>query len=282
VLRGFDGDRIRVLVDGIGSIDASSVSADHAVVLDPLTIDHVDVLHGPAVLLFGGQAIGGAVNALDKRIPRSVPSAPQVTAMAGYGSAADERPRPPGYARPPAPPAGEAEAGFAYLLRVAVALGCAAPACAASSRATASVSWQAPGLGGAFRPFWAKACALAQIKNKARLRRSMGDSCLADVLTARTIARFPARWRRVYVSCRPPAAAAQQDPCARPLALFRPRSCGRCRRRSFHLAHNWGMPMFALPTAPIPAAYLPDSPPGDLPTGSVPHLERVRPFCRRT
>jgi hypothetical protein len=40
--------------------------------------------------------------------------------------------------------------------------------------------------------------------------------------------------------------------------------------------------MFALPTAPIPAAYLPDSPPGDLPTGSVPHLERVRPFCRRT
>ena len=43
VLRGFDGDRISVLTDGIGSIDASSVSADHAVVFDALTVDHIDV-----------------------------------------------------------------------------------------------------------------------------------------------------------------------------------------------------------------------------------------------
>lgn len=91
VLRGLDGDRVRVLVDGIGSIDASSVSADHAVVFDPLTIDHVDVLHGPAVLLFGGQAIGGAVNALDKRIPRQLPDRVTGTLIGGYGSAARER-----------------------------------------------------------------------------------------------------------------------------------------------------------------------------------------------
>ncbi len=91
VLRGFDGPRIAVLTDGIGSIDASSVSADHAVVFDALTVDHIDVLHGPAVLLFGGQAIGGAVNALDKRIPRQIPARPQATAVAGLGSAADER-----------------------------------------------------------------------------------------------------------------------------------------------------------------------------------------------
>lgn len=91
VLRGFDGDRIRVLTDGIGAIDASSVSADHAVVLDPLTTDHIDVIHGPAVLLFGGKAIGGAINALDKRIPRRVPDAPTGTVIGGYGSAADER-----------------------------------------------------------------------------------------------------------------------------------------------------------------------------------------------
>ncbi|MCK9540444.1 MAG: TonB-dependent receptor [Novosphingobium sp.] len=91
VLRGFDGDRVRVLVDGIGTIDASTVSADHAVVLDPLTVDHIDVVHGPAVLLFGGQAIGGAVNALDKRIPRSVPEQPRGTVIGGYGSAARER-----------------------------------------------------------------------------------------------------------------------------------------------------------------------------------------------
>jgi iron complex outermembrane receptor protein len=92
VLRGFDGDRIRVLVDGIGSVDASSVSVDHAVVFDPLTVDHIDVLHGPAALLFGGQAIGGAINAADKRIPRMVPeNGVSAQAIAGYGSAADER-----------------------------------------------------------------------------------------------------------------------------------------------------------------------------------------------
>ncbi len=91
VLRGFDGDRIRVLTDGIGAIDASSVSADHAVVFDPLTVDHIDIVHGPAVLLFGGQAIGGAVNAIDKRIPRKIPDRIAVTAIAGYGSASDER-----------------------------------------------------------------------------------------------------------------------------------------------------------------------------------------------
>jgi iron complex outermembrane receptor protein len=91
VLRGLDGDRVRVLVDGIGSIDASSVSADHAVVFDPLTVDHIDVVHGPGVLLFGGQAIGGAVNGLDKRIPRSVPESVSATFIGGYGSAASER-----------------------------------------------------------------------------------------------------------------------------------------------------------------------------------------------
>jgi len=91
VLRGFDGDRISVLTDGIGSIDASSVSADHAVVFDTLTVDHIDVLHGPAVLLFGGQAIGGAVNALDKRIPRRVPDNISGAAIAGYATAARER-----------------------------------------------------------------------------------------------------------------------------------------------------------------------------------------------
>jgi len=73
VLRGFQGDRVRVLVDGIGSIDASNVSADHAVTIDPLTADRIEVLRGPAVLLYGSSAIGGAVNVIDKRIPLRVP-----------------------------------------------------------------------------------------------------------------------------------------------------------------------------------------------------------------
>ena len=92
VLRGFQGDRVRVLTDGIGSIDASNASADHAVTIDPLTAERIEVLHGPAVLLFGSQAIGGAVNVLDRRIPRRVPDEPvHIDAIAGYGSAADER-----------------------------------------------------------------------------------------------------------------------------------------------------------------------------------------------
>lgn len=91
VLRGFQGDRVRILVDGIGSIDVSNTSADHAVTIDPITSDRIEVLHGPAVLLFGSQAIGGAVNVFDRRIPRRVPEdAVHIDALANYGSAADE------------------------------------------------------------------------------------------------------------------------------------------------------------------------------------------------
>ena len=74
VLRGLAGDRVRVLVDGIGAIDASNTSADHAVTIDPLTADRIEVLRGPAVLLYGSSAIGGAVNVIDKRIPLRVPA----------------------------------------------------------------------------------------------------------------------------------------------------------------------------------------------------------------
>lgn len=89
VLRGYQGNRVAVLTDGIGNIDASNTSADHAVTIDTLTIERIEVLRGPAVLLFGGQAVGGAVNALDKRIPRAIPDeAVHVDALAGYGSAA--------------------------------------------------------------------------------------------------------------------------------------------------------------------------------------------------
>src|SRR3546814_15993230 len=47
VLRGFQGDRVRVLTDGIGAIDVSNTSADHAVTIDPLTAERIEVLHGP-------------------------------------------------------------------------------------------------------------------------------------------------------------------------------------------------------------------------------------------
>ncbi len=74
ILRGFSGERVKVLVDGIGAIDVSNTSADHAVSIDPLTAESIEVLRGPAVLLYGSQAIGGAVNVIDKRIPRRIPA----------------------------------------------------------------------------------------------------------------------------------------------------------------------------------------------------------------
>lgn len=92
VLRGFQGDRIRVLTDGIGAIDVSNTSVDHPVVIDPLLAERVEVLRGPSALLFGSSAVGGVVNVVDRRIPRSVPaSGYRLDATAGYGSAANER-----------------------------------------------------------------------------------------------------------------------------------------------------------------------------------------------
>lgn len=92
VLRGFQGERVRVLADGIGSFDVSNTSVDHAVVINPLTADRIEVLRGPAALQFGSSAIGGVVNVIDSRIPRSVPKEGiHVDATGTYGSAANER-----------------------------------------------------------------------------------------------------------------------------------------------------------------------------------------------
>ncbi len=92
VLRGLQGERVRVLTDGIGSIDVSNTSVDHATVVNPLLADRIEVLRGPQSLLYGSAAIGGVVNVLDKRIPTEVPDEPvHVGAIATYGSAANER-----------------------------------------------------------------------------------------------------------------------------------------------------------------------------------------------
>jgi iron complex outermembrane receptor protein len=92
ILRGFSGDRIRLLTDGIGSFDVSATSADHAVAINPLLADRIEVLHGPAALLYGSSAVGGVVNVIDSRIPTRNPKdgvAGDIDAT--YGSASDER-----------------------------------------------------------------------------------------------------------------------------------------------------------------------------------------------
>lgn len=69
VIRGLDGERVRIMQNGLGILDASSLSFDHAVSLDPIVIEQVEVIRGPAALLYGGSAMGGVVNAIDHRIP---------------------------------------------------------------------------------------------------------------------------------------------------------------------------------------------------------------------
>ncbi len=76
VIRGLEGDRIRVLSNSLGTVDASVISPDHAVAIDPLLVERVEVIRGPAALLYGGNAIGGVVNVLDHRIHHRTLDAP--------------------------------------------------------------------------------------------------------------------------------------------------------------------------------------------------------------
>lgn len=70
IIRGQDGDRIRILNNGGALLDASNLSYDHSVSADPLTIERIEVLRGPGALQYGGSAVGGVVNVIDNRIPR--------------------------------------------------------------------------------------------------------------------------------------------------------------------------------------------------------------------
>lgn len=74
IIRGFDGPRVRLLNDGVDTLDAASVSPDHAVTSDPFSARQVEILKGPATLLYGGGAIGGVVNVIDRRVPTAIPA----------------------------------------------------------------------------------------------------------------------------------------------------------------------------------------------------------------
>lgn len=69
VIRGQAGPRVRVLSNGIGANDVSAISPDHATSVEPLLAERIEVLRGPATLLYGSGAIGGVVNVIDNRIP---------------------------------------------------------------------------------------------------------------------------------------------------------------------------------------------------------------------
>jgi len=73
IIRGLDGDRVRILNNGIGSIDASSASPDHAVATQPAVAERIEVVRGAAILRYGSSGAGGVVNVIDGRIPSEHP-----------------------------------------------------------------------------------------------------------------------------------------------------------------------------------------------------------------
>lgn len=70
IIRGMDGDRVRMMQNGVGALDASSLSPDHAVAIDPLIAEQIEVIRGPATVLYGAGAVGGVVNVIDHRVPK--------------------------------------------------------------------------------------------------------------------------------------------------------------------------------------------------------------------
>ena len=73
IIRGLAGARVRTMEDGIDSMDVSTVSVDHAVSIDPLVAQQIEIFRGPTTLLYGSGAVGGVVNTVTSRIPEAAP-----------------------------------------------------------------------------------------------------------------------------------------------------------------------------------------------------------------
>lgn len=74
IIRGMDSTRVRILEDGLSSSDVSDIGPDHGVPIDPLSAQSIEVVRGAATLRYGSQAIGGVVNAINNRVPLSLPT----------------------------------------------------------------------------------------------------------------------------------------------------------------------------------------------------------------
>lgn len=92
VIRGMDGPRVKILSDGAEIQDASTISPDHAVGFEPVLAERIEVLRGPSALAYGGGAVGGVVNILDRKIPTEMPGKPvEGSAEVRANSAAREK-----------------------------------------------------------------------------------------------------------------------------------------------------------------------------------------------
>jgi iron complex outermembrane receptor protein len=89
VIRGQQGRRVMNLSNGVPNADASGNSADHAQTVEAILANAIEVLRGPATLLYGGGAIGGVVNVIDRRIASTLPEQPAFAIEARHDAAAD-------------------------------------------------------------------------------------------------------------------------------------------------------------------------------------------------
>ncbi|MBS0498313.1 MAG: TonB-dependent receptor [Proteobacteria bacterium] len=91
IIRGQDGPRVQILENGIGTGDLSVISPDHAVATETLSASRIEILQGPATLLYGSGVSGGAVNVINARIPDRLFKAPQANFEGRFNSALEER-----------------------------------------------------------------------------------------------------------------------------------------------------------------------------------------------
>jgi iron complex outermembrane receptor protein len=92
VIRGFQGQRVGLLLNNMSASDASAVSQDHSVSIEPFLADQVEVLRGPATLLYGSGSIGGVVNIVSHTIPHEIPeNGFEGRALGQVDSAANQR-----------------------------------------------------------------------------------------------------------------------------------------------------------------------------------------------
>ena len=91
IIRGLDGPRVQVLENGISTLDLSTTSPDHAVTVESFNASQIEILRGPAVLLYGGGATGGVVNVVTGRIPSRLFKSPTGDVEIRGNTATEER-----------------------------------------------------------------------------------------------------------------------------------------------------------------------------------------------
>ncbi len=91
VIRGLGGSRVMVLENGVGSLDVSTISVDHAVTIDPMQAEQIEIFRGPSTLLYGSEAFGGLVNVVTNRIPEYVPDTFNANIYSSFNSNALEK-----------------------------------------------------------------------------------------------------------------------------------------------------------------------------------------------